>query len=154
MSDFNLDALLDGTLDDLADAPTFAPYPIGTHKVNFTMEIKDFDKTEKDGSKGKVKKVVFDLVGIETVELPSGSDAAPIKAGDKTNMIFDLSNDYGQGDLKKVLAALSAKFGNKTNRELIEDAKSPLEALIITGQRSNRDDKSIKYTTLVEIALT
>ena len=32
MSEFNLDSLLDGTLDALADLPEFKPFPAGTYR--------------------------------------------------------------------------------------------------------------------------
>ena len=41
-ADFNLDALLDGTLDDLADVPGFETFNPGAHKV--TINWKKVDK--------------------------------------------------------------------------------------------------------------
>ena len=34
----DIDNLLDGTLDDLADAPEFKPFPLGAHKIVMKWE--------------------------------------------------------------------------------------------------------------------
>ena len=43
-TEFNLDSLLDGTLDDLADLPEFRPFVPGTYRVNFNFKADDKDK--------------------------------------------------------------------------------------------------------------
>jgi hypothetical protein len=140
MTDFNINALLDGTLDDLADTPEFKPFPVGTHKVVITLAQKEINK--KPAFEMKIK-------ALETIELANPNEDAPLANGDETSIAFLLDNEYGQGDLKKVLRAAAEKFGAKSNRELIEDVQNA-EVAIITGLRSNKD-KTQKYTTLVEI---
>lgn len=62
-AEFNLDALLDGTLDDLADVPGFQTFPAGAHKVTINWRKVD-------------KKPAYSLTmtAIETVELADSSD--------------------------------------------------------------------------------
>ena len=89
---------------------------------------------------------------IETKELADTSNTPP-KPEAETSTRFDLANDFGQGNMKKVLSAASAKFGKKSNRELIEELKNPVQCIAITDQRSDKT-KTVFYTNLVEIMLT
>lgn len=129
----DIDTLLDGTLDDLADMPEFKTFPVGAHKVTISFETKTIEGT---GSGVEMK-----LTGIETVELPAGSEAAPLSAGDSTNIFFFLKHknpkvvEMGQGQLKEILKVLREHFGaGHTNRELMEKADG-LECIVATGHR-------------------
>lgn len=136
---FNLDTLLDGTLDDLADAPEFRPYPAGTHKAIMKLTYKAIN--------GKPA-YELDLTAIETMELNDSSET-PLQPGAKASIAFILDNEFGQGGLKKVLKAAAEKFGAKSNRELIEDAQFE-EVAVVTNLRANKD-KTAHYTNLIEI---
>lgn len=139
---FNLDSLLDGTLDDLKDLPEFSPYPPGAHKVQAMIEQ---DK--------KIKHVFYlKMKAIETVELADATETQPLVAGHETGVRYDLSNEYGQGGFKKILASAADHFGAKTTRELIEDMKSWVEALVITDLRSNKE-KTQTYTNVKEFQI-
>ena len=137
---FNLDTLLDGTLDDLADMPEFRPYPTGTHKVVFTLVQKPING--KPAFEAKFK-------AIETLELANPGEDTPLAPGAEGSVAFILDNEYGQGSLKKVLLAASEKFGKKSNRELIQDVQNA-EVAIVTNLRGNKD-KTAYYTNLLEI---
>lgn len=137
---FNIDSILDGTLDDLADLPEFRPFPAGTHRVTIKLEQKVVNK--HPGFELSMK-------AIETVELPSNSSDAPLNAGAETSVLYLLDNEIGQGQFKKLLAALAAHFGAKSNRELIADAQNS-ECLVVTKQRQNKD-KTQTYTDIVEL---
>lgn len=136
----NIDSLLDGTLDDLADLPEFRPYPAGTHRVNIKFEQKVVNK--HPGFEMKMK-------AIETIELPAGSSEEPLAAGAETSILFLLDNEIGQGQFKKVLMSLANHYGAKSNRELISDAQGA-ECLVVTKQRQNKD-KTQTYTDIVEL---
>ena len=148
MSEINMDvdALLDGTLDDLADMPEFKPFPIGSHRAIISMEVKKI---------GDFPAVELTLKAIETIELPAGSEEAPLNKDDSTNLAFFLKHsnpkvaEMGQGQFKEIMKVAAAKFGAKSNRELIEECKG-VEALIVTGQRKNKE-KTKTYTTLEAI---
>lgn len=139
----DIDSLLDGTLDDLADMPEFKPFPVGTHKVTFKAEIK---KIEKDTA------VEVGMVAIETVELPAGSEDTPLAAGDNTNILYFLTHsnpkvaEMGQGQFKELMKQVAEHFGAKSNRELVE-CLNGAEGLVVTGQRQNKD-KTKSYTTI------
>jgi hypothetical protein len=138
---FNLDTLLDGTLDDLADAPEFRPYPAGTHKVILTLVQKPINN--KPAFEANFK-------AVETIELANPGEDTPLAPGAQASVAFILDNEYGQGGLKNVLKAAAEKFGAKSNRELIADIQNA-EAAIVTSLRANKD-KTAYYTNLIEIA--
>lgn len=136
---FNLDSLLDGTLDDLADAPEFKPFPAGTHKVTITIVQKKI---------GTHPAFEVGMKAVETIEL-SNSDETPLAAGATTSVAYMMDNDIGQGNFKKVLASLANHYGQKSNRELIADAQNA-EVLVVTKVRQNKD-KTQSYTDIVEL---
>jgi hypothetical protein len=136
---FNIDSLLDGTLDDLADAPEFKPFPAGTHKVNITITQKKI---------GTHPAFEVGMKAVETIEL-ANSDDAPLAAGATTSVAYMMDNDLGQGNFKKILASLAAHYGAKSNRELIADAQNA-EVAVVTKIRQNKD-KTQSYTDIVEL---
>ena len=138
---FNIDALLDGTLDDLADLPEFRPLPVGTYHSQFKIEPDAKDKTIYYAK----------LKIIETKEL-ANTDEVPVEKGAEANVRYDLKNEWGQGAFKKVMASLSAHYGAKSNRELLEEVKSYIEVLVVTKQNLNKKDGKI-YTDIVELAV-
>jgi hypothetical protein len=139
MSEFNIDSLLDGTLDDLADAPEFKPFPAGTHKVVITIVQKKI---------GTHPAFELAMKAVETIEL-SNSEDTPLAAGSTSSEAFMMDNELGQGNFKKVLKSLADHFGAKSNRELIAEAQN-LEVLVVTKVRQNKD-KTQSYTSIVEL---
>lgn len=146
----DIDSLLDGTLDDLADMPEFKPFPVGTHKVKVGLEIKDVDSQGK-----KCKAVELTLTAIETVELAAGSEEPPLSPGDSTNLLYFLTHpnpktaELGQGQFKELMKSMAEHFGAKSNRELIEEANGA-ECLVVTGKRFKDKGKPEQkvYTTV------
>jgi hypothetical protein len=137
--DFNLDNLLEGTLDDLADFPEFRPYPAGTHRVNFSFE---WDKKDKTILFGKMKL-------LETLE-QTDAEEKPLEVGAEASVRYDLSNVYAQGNLKKILASAAAHFGAKKNSELITDMQN-VECLAVTKLVTSKKNTEQKYVDIVEL---
>lgn len=144
----DIDTLLDGTLDDLADMPEFRPFPTGIHKCTVNMEVK-----EVSGQRA----VEVKLTAIETVELPSGSEDTPLNAGDSTNVLYFLTHsnpkvaEMGQGGFKELMKVAAAHFGSKSNRELIADMNGA-ECLVSTTTRQNKD-KTKSFTGIDSIQI-
>lgn len=136
-TDFNLDALLDGTLDDLADVPGFQTYPVGAHKC-----VINWKKVDKKPAYS------LQLTAIETVELTDPNDT-PLAAGTMTSVMFMLDNEYGQTAFRKVIAALSEYYGAGSNREIMEKSEGA-ECLVVTKKRSNKE-KTAEYTDIVTV---
>lgn len=130
MSDFNIDSILDGTLDDLADLPEFKPFPAGTHKAVLTMEQKVVNKHPA---------IEVKLKALETIELPAGSEAEPVSVGQEGTVLYMLDNELGQGKFKKLLKQLAEHYGEgKTNREIMAESQNA-EVLVVTTLRANKD---------------
>jgi hypothetical protein len=142
--EFNVDSILDGTLDDLADMPEFKAYPVGTHRCTMNWTNKTAKKDWINGHPA----YVLDLKAIETLELANTEDT-PLTAGDETGIMFMLDNELGQGSFKKILTALAESFGAMSNRELIA-ASANAEVLVVTKQRANKE-KTKSYTDVVEL---
>ncbi len=139
MTDFNMDAMLDGVLDDLADAPEFKPFPAGTHKVTITIAQKKI---------GTHPAFEVSMKAIETIELSNPEDT-PLAAGATTSCAYMMDIEIGQGNFKKILASLASHYGAKSNRELIADAQNA-EVLVVTKVRMNKD-KTQSYTDIIEL---
>ena len=138
-NEIDMDKLLDSTLDDLADAPEFKPFPAGTHKVTLTIAQKKI---------GTHPAFEVGMKAIETIEL-SNSDETPIAAGATTSVAYMMDNEMGQGNFKKILASLASHYGAKSNRDLISEAQNA-EVLVVTKVRMNKD-KTQSYTDIVEL---
>ena len=138
----DIDSLLDGTLDDLADMPSFKPFTPGTHKILLKLEIKKI---------GDNQAVEVGMKHIETMEQADPA-AEPTTPGDETSVLMFLKHpsiqavELGQGQFKEIMKAAAEKFGAKTNRELIADCNGA-EAIVITGLREDKK-KGKMYTSL------
>lgn len=138
----DIDSLLDGTLDDIADMPEFKPFAAGAHVCTLKVEQKKI---------GDAPAFEVTLTVVETQELANPEkDTAP-KAGDSTNVLYMMNNELGQGSFKKLLAAAAESFGPKKNRELIDDLQGA-EALVVTKVRMNKD-KTKSYTDIVSLQI-
>jgi len=140
-----LDQLLDTTLDDIDDLPTFTPYPPGAHQVLASFELKEIN------GKSAVE-LSFKL--LETVEYANPQDAEEhtTKEGDTSNTMFMLANEYGMGNFKKCALPFQEALGFSTIREVIEGAKE-VECMIITGIRIDKNDKDKTYLQVKEIRI-
>lgn len=138
MSD--LDNLLDATLDDLEDLPSFAPFSAGAHKVLASFSTKEIN--------GKAA-VELDFEMVETLELADEQDPMP-KQGDKANTMFMLDNEFGRGNLKKCALPFGEALQLGTIREIVEGVQS-VECIIVTGLRTDKNDATKKYLQVKEL---
>lgn len=145
-----LDSLLDTTLDDLADLPSFQPFVAGTHRV-----LASFDTKEINGKAA----VELSFKMIETIECADSNDQAalengqaPNKEGDTSNTMFMLANEFGQGNLKKCAVPFVEAFNYSTIREVVEGVKE-VECVVITSLRADKNDPDKKYLQVKEIAV-
>lgn len=148
----DIDSLLDGTLDDLADMPEFKPFPVGAHRVTINLEQKTV---------GEIPSIEVKITALETVEL-TDPEAAPCMAGDSTNVLFMLyrkddktnklvPNDLGQGQFKNLISSLAPSFPELTSTRQIMEAANNMECLVSTGQRFDKKDRSKVYTSIESI---
>ena len=152
----DIDSLLDGTLDDLADAPEFKPFPLGVHKIIMNWETKQLDDKKESGKKNTL--VTLKMKAMETIETPAGSEEV-CSPGQEENIGFFLvhhsspkATEIGQGAFKEIMKSLAGHYGAKSNRELMAESAGA-EALVTTGHRTDKQDKSKKYTTLEKLMI-
>lgn len=147
----SLDALLDVSLDDIADLPSFDAFNPGAHKSTINWSFKSMEKTV-DGVKKQVPHVELKLTAIETLEMaePNNPEVnTPPKAGDTCSTMYDLTNEFAMGALKKAVAALEEHFNTKNLKQIIVGSEG-FEMVVVTKIRYGKDDqkkidKSKKY---------
>lgn len=134
----DMDALLDGTLEDLADAPEWQEYPPGAHLVEIT-KIERF-KVGDDGTKQGMK---FSFKGKQTLE--AADPEKVISEGQVTSISFFLVHPnenvvkQGQGQFKEIMAAAAAQYGAAKNSELCEKLTGS-EVILVTDLRAEKKD--------------
>lgn len=137
----DLDALLDSTLDNLADMPEFAIYPPGAHRVSISFEQKEVNKHPS---------IEMKMVLRETLELAEPTDVPP-EAGTETSMLFMMDNEFGQGKFKEVIKPLAAHLGTTSIRDAINGANG-MEVVIVSNVRQNKE-KTAKYMNVVSLTV-
>jgi hypothetical protein len=136
----DMNSILDGTIDDLMDAPTFEPFKAGSHRIVIS-DIEQLVVNKHPSFKVKLKL-------LETLELGNSSDTAQA-AGSEAEVLYMMDNEMGQGNFKNILKSLAAHFGTATNRETIAAAKGA-ECVVITNVRTNKE-KTASYTEIKNI---
>lgn len=142
-TDFDIDALLDSTLDDLEDLPSFKPFPAGCHQVTCSMEKKDL---------GGHPSIVLDFTLLETLELadPNTPEAEQSKPGDTSNTACMMDNEFGVGNFKKLALPIGAALGVAKLSEVIEQCQD-IECVILTSIRTDKNDKDKHYLNVKEL---
>lgn len=139
--DINIDDLLDATLDDLEDLPEFKPFPPGVHAALATLSIKEVNDKQA---------VELALKGQETLELSEPSKDTPIQAGHETSVLFKLNNEFGRGNMKKLLKPIGEALGLTVTREIIEQCKD-MPVVVLTSYRKNKEDPTSPYMNVKEL---
>lgn len=138
------DLLLDETLDDLADLPSTKPFPAGAHAVDLTVKR---NPNKKPGS------YIVEMVYVEPIEV--GADVELPNAGDKSTVFISTmkkdgtKNEFGQGQLKLIMAPLADLYGTKSIGEIITQCASGVRCAVVTAIRKDKtgeydDQQSIK----------
>lgn len=135
----NLDSLLEGSIDDLADLPEFAVFPNGVHKVRIKWESKEVNKHPA---------LELKMVMVETVEMANAADPV-MAAGAESSVLYMLDNEFGQGKMKEVMKTLSAATGTKSIKETME-ASNGMEVQVVTKVRQNKE-KTQSYTDVTKV---
>lgn len=136
VENFDLDSILDMSLDDVEDLPEFVTPPPGHYKL-LLKKLEQKTLSEKPA-------LVFSYAVIETLELSNEADT-PV-AGDlksEFSETFFLNNEKGLAFAKKNLAPLSAHFGVKTVRELIAACEGGVEVAATIKNRANKEKTAI-----------
>jgi hypothetical protein len=139
MSD--LDNLLDSTLDDIADLPTFEPFPPGAHRVTISF-------AEKKINEHPAVEIKFKMV--ECLELSEPETTKAPDPGSEYCIAYMLDNEFGAGKFKEVLKPIAAATGTQQIRAILE-AGEGMEVVIVTKLRTDKEDKDKKYMDLKKL---
>ncbi len=144
MSD-EMDSLLDETLDDLADLPSFKPFVAGAHRVLATLEAKEVSNT-------LAIELSFKYLAIEELADQNLPEEDQPKEGDTASTLFFLNNDIGQGKFKIMGGIFAEALGcvGATKREIIE-AVTDIECIIISSITVDKNDPDKLYLDLKEL---
>lgn len=138
MSD--LDTLLDATLDDLEDLPTFTPFAAGAHRVLATMEGKEINNKPC---------VELKLTMVDVMELADPNGAQP-KVGDEANTLYFLDNEIGRGKYKAVASSFGKALNLSNLREIVEQV-TDVECVIVNSITIDKNDPDKKYLNIKEL---
>jgi hypothetical protein len=142
-TDFDMDSLLEGKLDDLADVPEFKNFPNGAHTAIISFKK---DKVNKHPC------IKVSLKGIETQELADPTKDKPIEAGTESGVLYMLDNPIGQGKFKELMKTFAEAFGiDKSPNQLMEEGANAT-VLVVTTQRPSKD-KTKMYMDIVNLSV-
>lgn len=136
-------ALLDATLDDLADLPGFKVPPTGAYALEVMSVL---EKEIGDHAAVEAKFTIREVVEVSEQNVPE--DQMPVP-GDECNIAFMLDNDTGVGFFKEFLKPLGEKLGTKKNREIMSGAKGML--LMVVLKRTHDKEKDRHYLNLKKV---
>lgn len=148
----SVDDILDGTLDDIEDLPSFSAWPAGAYRVTLPEGFAQKKINDKPAFEVKLK-------NLEVLEVtnPAEQEEAP-KVGDETSLSFMMDNETGKGFFKEAIMPFVAHAGldSKTPgaiRTAVAASKG-LECLVIL-KRTKKEDKQTKeikvYAKLAKI---
>lgn len=137
-NDDTLDSL-DDTLDDLADLPSTKPFVPGAYLVSMTVKRQP----------KKPSSFIAEFVHKETVELtnPNTPEEELSKEGDKTTIFITTKktdgtpNEFGQGQIKQLLAPLGELYNTRSISEILEANKGGADVHVVFGIQKSKDEK-------------
>lgn len=138
---FDFDAILDKSIDDLADLPEFKVPDTGIYKLTVQAEAKPINDKPAVVCKYKVREVVE----LADSSIPEESRA---KRGDGFDVPFILKDNEGNdsemawGRMKEFMQPFEAHFGEKSIGALVKRlAAEPVDITAKVTKRQRKDDK-------------
>ena len=149
---FDMESLLDNTVDMLADTPEFKPFVAGAHRLTLSLAKSDkiSEKTRRP------EPVIIGKLKLISTEEQADPTEVPMEPGTETQIRFQMDNEFGQGDFKKLAGIISAHFKCQSLNEVLDISKNGIEVLAVTSNRNGkkREDGSIpKFTSIVEMTV-
>jgi len=139
----NLDELFAGSLDDIADLPSFETPPKGAYILDVSMSTKEINKKPA---------VSADFTVVETVELEDADDKE-VAVGTKFNIAFILGNNISEGKLKQFLAPFAEHYGTRSIQELVRDKVQNCRIAATMKHRADKDDKEKVYPDIRNVSV-
>ena len=146
------DSILDGTLDDIEDLPSFAAWPTGAYRALL-----------KDGFKQKIindkPAYTLKMVNLEVLEIANAAEAdeAP-KEQDETELMFGLDTETGRGFFKEAIKPFLDFLGLPATQpgavRAAVDASKGMEVVAVMKRRSvTKDGETKQYPGLVKLEI-
>lgn len=145
MSNSNLNALLDHSIADLADLKEFPIFPAGAY--NLILNVEPAERNERP-------QIVFKLKLLEVLELSDPNSAEPT-VGTAIEIPFNLDNEFGQGQLKKLSNKFAAHQGllpTSSLGEVFDRIQGGTFTFILTT-RADKNDKEKLYQGIKDVIL-
>lgn len=146
------DSILDGTLDDIEDLPSFAAWPTGAYRALLPEGFKQ--KIIKDKPAYTLK-----LKNLEVLEVsdPVEAEEAP-KEQDETEVMFGLDTETGRGFFKEAIKPFLDFLGLPPNQpgavRAAVDASKGVEVVAVMKRRSvTKDGETKLYPSLVKLEI-
>ena len=128
----DLSSLLSSGIDDLVDIPGFEVPPVGQYTLKLVFEAKEIN--------GKTNiEAAFTVV--ETMELKDPNDTPPLE-GTRFSIIFQIANEFGLGNLKKLTKPIFEALGLANFGELLGQCGPAGSGVLITATVKHRKDKN------------
>ena len=139
---------LDETLDDLADLPSSKPWPAGAYEA--TVKISRMPK--KAGS------YAINLVCVQPIELADPATEPPAEGDQSAVFIHTMKkdgtkNEFGQGQLKKILSPIADALNTRSVGEILEAAKDGIAAIVVVKIRKSKDENYDDSQEIVSLEL-
>jgi hypothetical protein len=132
--------ILDKSIDDIADLPSFAVPDTGVYGLRITMEAKAINDKPTVVAHFEVRHVVE----LADSSIPEESRA---KAGDKFDRAYFLKtndgaeSDFGLSSLKEFVLPFESLAGTKNLREIVQFLATPVDITAKVVKRQRKDDK-------------
>lgn len=125
-----IEDLMDASIDDLADMPAFVVPPIGHYKLQVSLERKVVN--DKPCIEGK-------FVVQETLELRNTAEA-PCEVGTKFSTLYQMDNEFGQGNFKGFISPIVAGLGLQGQK--LAEVIGKVQNITIAATLKHRKDKN------------
>lgn len=141
----NLDALLDASMDDLADLPPMGVPPTGNYQLSVTAS-----REASQDKKSEYFKFSYEVV--EIGEVKNDEEANDVKVGMKFTEMFSpfkkdgTMNDLGIGFLKERAAPFAAHFGTQRLGDTIQQIQGVVINATLTRRQDKKDETRFNFS--------
>lgn len=136
----DLSALLDASMDDIADLPPTGVPPAGHYRLSVTASRERSDKSGSEYFK-------FSYEVLEVGELKNPEEAGEVAVGMKFSQMFSpfkkdgTPNEFGMGFLKEAVAPFAAHFGITRLGEALSQINQVQVSAVLTRRRDKKDEE-------------
>lgn len=137
----SLDALLEASLDDIADLPVFEVPTPGYYRLGLTIDKKKINDKEA---------VEFTFTVKETMEVADPS-ATPPKTGDVFSTACMVGNKYGLAAFKEVAAPVMVALGTTRYGDILNGQVRDMEVFATVKHRRDKNDPDKVYAKVSNV---